>query len=233
MAGEMGLRQAYATIKNAYRKVGRNPVTTASDLKLVMPLSTTRTSYSFPILVGDDANNYGNGVAILLNRSDAFTATEMGLFIGKPSGAPTAANSSQFDWYSYSNDNLFATGKTALKTLFNNSYINVTINNVQYLQNFSTLRLRRAPVTQNSQGFGTFASAPTAGYPAIGSTTQDSFNGESDGYYSLVPTLQLSGTSKISIDLVLPESISALDSNSAVMIGFRGFLSLGASNLNK
>jgi hypothetical protein len=230
--GEMGLRQAYSTIKNAYRKVGRNPVTTASDLKLVMPLSSSKTTYSFPILVGDDPSNFYPGVSILLNRADAFTATEMGLFIGKPSAAANAANSSQFDWYSYANNTTFSTGKTALKTLFNNSYINITINNVQYLQNFSTLRLRRAVITQEGQGFGAATTAASQ-TTAVTSTTQDSFNGESDGYYPLVPTLQLSGTSKIDCQLVLAESLSAVDSNSCVMLGFRGFLSLGASNLNK
>lgn len=233
--GEMGLRQAYATIKNAYRKVGRNPVTTASDLRLVTPLSANKTTYSFPVLVGDDASNYSPGVAILLNRADAFTATEMGLFVGKPAAAPTAATSSQFDWYSYANPSIFTSSSTTQKSIFNNSYINVTINNVQYLQNFSTLRLRRSPVTQSGLGYGasvlTGTGITTAG---VSSTVLDSFNGEQDGYFPLVPTLQLSGTSKIDVQLVLPEALGGtVESNACVMIAFRGFLSLGASNLNK
>lgn len=229
--GEMGLRQAYATIKNAYRKVGRNPVTTASDLKLVTPLSANKTTYSFPVLVGDDASNYSPGVAILLNRADAFTATEMGLFVGKPAAAPTAATSSQFDWYSYANPTIFTTSGTTQKSIFNNSYINVTINNVQYLQNFSTLRLRRSPVTQTGLGYGVQVTATTSN---VLSTSLDSFNGEQDGYFPLVPTLQLSGTSKIDVQLVLPEALGGtVESNACVMIAFRGFLSLGASNLNK
>jgi hypothetical protein len=231
--GEMGLRQAYSTIKNAYRKVGRNPVTTASDLKLVTPLSANKTTYSFPVLVGDDASNYAPGVAILLNRADAFTATEMGLFTAKPAAAPTAATSSQFDWYSYANSTIFSNSGTTQKSIFNNSYINVTINNVQYLQNFSTLRLRRAPVTQTGLGFGA-ATTATSQTTAVTSTVIDSFNGEQDGYYPLVPTLQLSGTSKIDIQLILPEALGGtVESNACVMIAFRGFLSLGASNLNK
>jgi|GEM_PF-1229237 hypothetical protein len=229
--GEMGLRQAYATIKNAYRKVGRNPVTTASDLKLVTPLSANKTTYSFPVLVGDDASNYSPGVAILLNRADAFTATELGLFVGKPAAAPTAATSSQFDWYSYANPTIFTSSGTTQKSIFNNSYINVTINNVQYLQNFSTLRLRRSPVTQTGLGYGVHATATAS---SVLSTSLDSFNGEQDGYFPLVPTLQLSGTSKIDIQLVLPEALGGtVESNACVMIAFRGFLSLGASNLNK
>jgi hypothetical protein len=229
--GEMGLRQAYATIKNAYRKVGRNPVTTASDLKLVTPLSANKTTYSFPVLVGDDASNYSPGVAILLNRADAFTATELGLFVGKPAAGPTAATSSQFDWYSYANPTIFTSSGTTQKSIFNNSYINVTINNVQYLQNFSTLRLRRSPVTQTGLGYGVHATATAS---SVLSTSLDSFNGEQDGYFPLVPTLQLSGTSKIDIQLVLPEALGGtVESNACVMIAFRGFLSLGASNLNK
>jgi hypothetical protein len=230
--GEMGLRQAYSTIKNAYRKVGRNPVTTASDLRLVSPLVANKTTYSFPVLVGDDPNNYAAGVSILLNRADAFTATEMGLFVGKPSQNPTTAGNSQFDWYSYPNTSIFTSSGTTQKSIFNNSYINVTINNVQYLQNFSTLRLRRSPVTQTGLGFGAYSAG--TGSTGVVSSVLDSFNGEQDGYNPLVPTLQLSGTSKIDISLILPEALGGtVESNACIMIGFRGFLSLGASNLNK
>jgi hypothetical protein len=198
---------------------------------LVTPLSANKTTYSFPVLVGDDASNYSPGVAILLNRADAFTATELGLFVGKPAAAPTAATSSQFDWYSYANPTIFTSSGTTQKSIFNNSYINVTINNVQYLQNFSTLRLRRSPVTQTGLGYGVHATATAS---SVLSTSLDSFNGEQDGYFPLVPTLQLSGTSKIDIQLVLPEALGGtVESNACVMIAFRGFLSLGASNLNK
>ena len=229
MASEIGLRQAYSTIKSAYRQKQRNPVTTASDLRLVVPMSATKTNYSFPILAGDDTTN--NPTAILLNRADAFTATEIGLFIGTAS----SSTDTTFDWYSYGNGvgsgNLGATlpanFNASMKTLFNNSVINIAINNVQYLQNYSTLRLRKAPITQSGLGY--------AGGP-VTSTVVDSFSGETDGYYPLVPTLQLSGTSKIDVQLLLPQSLANIPAGTNVgyiMIAFRGFLSLGASNLNK
>jgi hypothetical protein len=230
MAGEIGLRQAYSTIKQAYATKGRNPVTTASDLKLIVPISTAKTVFDFPVIVGDDQNNYPD--AILLNRADAFTAVEMGLFIGKRVAGTVAGQVAQtaFNWYSYPNSVEFAVTNTDannLLPLYNASTINIAINNVQYLQNYSTLRMRRGPVTQNGLGFAS---------STITSNVTDSFNGENDGFYPLVPTLQLSGTSKISIQINVPQSLPiATTSNSqyCIMLAFRGFLSLGASNLNK
>jgi hypothetical protein len=229
MASELGLRQAYQTIKNAYKAKQRNPVTTASDLRFIVPISTTKTVFEFPVIVGDDANNYPD--AVLLNRSDAFTATEIGLFIGKRTGATTAAQVSNtaFDWFSYTNSTQFAvtgTDYTNLKPLFNAGLINATINNVQYLQNYSTMRMRKGSIIQDATLLATGTTA----------TIQDSYSGEQDGFYNLVPSLQLSGTSKISITLSVPQALPIATANQAqycIMLSLRGFLSLGASNLNK
>lgn len=226
---ELGLRQAYQTIKNAYAKKNRNPVTTASDLRFIVPINSSKTTFDFPVIVGDDPNNYPD--AILLNRADAFTATEIGVFIGKRVGATTAAQiaNTAFDWFTYTNSLEFAvtgTDFTNLKPLFNAGVINATINNVAYLQNFSILRTKRGTTTQAATLFATGGTA----------TIQDSYNGERDGFYPLVPTLQLSGTSKISLQINVPQALpiaTAATAQYCIMLAFRGFLSLGASNLNK
>jgi hypothetical protein len=215
----IGLRQAYTVIKNAYKAKQRNPVTTASDLKTLVPVVTGKTSYTFPIIVGDDTNNYPEG--ILLNRADAFTAVEMGLFIGKKS----AVSDTTYDLFSYPNSVEFgATDSDTFKTLFNHASINATINNVQYLQNFSTERFRTAGTTQSGLGYGG---------TGLTSTVTDEFN-SGYGFTAIVPTLQLSGTSKIEISVNLPQGLTAAASGQYVIIlALRGFLSLGASNLNK
>lgn len=222
----IGLRQAYTVIKNAYKAKQRNPVTTASDLRSLVPVVTGKTQYTFPIIVGEDVNNYPEG--ILLNRADAFTAIEMGIFIGKKS----SNSDTTYDLFSYPNVTEFSANSGAdadkFKTLFNHSLINATINNVQYLQNFSTNRFRTTGVSQNGLGAGAVA---TTG--AIVSTLVDEFN-SGYGYAAIVPTLQLSGTSKIEITLSLPEGLTQAASGSYVIVlALRGFLSLGASNLNK
>jgi hypothetical protein len=220
----IGLRQAYTVIKNAYKAKQRNPVTTASDLRSLVPVVTGKTQYTFPIIVGEDVNNYPEG--ILLNRADAFTAVEMGIFIGKKS----SSTDTTYDLFSYPNAVEFSNSTDAdkFKTLFNHSIINATINNVQYLQNFSTNRFRTTGTSQNGLGAGAVA---TTG--AVVSTLVDEFN-SGYGYTAIVPTLQLSGTSKIDITVSLPSGLDAAPSGSYVIVlALRGFLSLGASNLNK
>lgn len=207
----VGIRQSFSLIKKAYENVGRKPVTTASDLKLVLPLQSNKTAYTFPVLVGDDTNNYPE--SILLNRADAFTATEMGLFIGLKS----STNDTAYDIFSYPNSNEFGVDADTLKTLFNAATIDVTINNVQYLQNFSCARFRTVGQTQQSAGI---------------TPLTDQFDA-TFGYYPIVPTLQLSGTAKINVTLNLPSALTLSGANIVAMVNFRGFLSLGASNLNK
>lgn len=205
----VGIRQNLSIIKKAYAKAGRKPVTTASDLKLVVPVSNNKTAYTFPVLVGDDTNNYPE--ALLLNRADAFTATEIGLFIGKKTGV----SDTTYDLFSYPNLAEFGAEVDAFKTLFNHATMDITINNVQYLQNFSLSRLR------------------TVGQTQFSASNQDQFDA-TFGFYPMVPTLQLSGTSKVNITINLPASLTAAASGQyVIVVMFRGFLSLGASNLNK
>jgi hypothetical protein len=220
----IGLRQAYTVIKNAYKAKQRNPVTTASDLRSLVPVVTGKTQYTFPIIVGDDTNNYPE--SILLNRADAFTAIEMGLFIAKKSASTDVA----YDIFSYPNPTEFGSETDAFRTLFNNSTINATINNVQYLQNFSTQRFRTIGTTQNGLGAGVQVTATASN---VLSTVVDEFN-SGYGFTAIVPTLQLSGTSKIDLTVNLPAGLTAAGSGQYVIIlALRGFLSLGASNLNK
>lgn len=223
MANEvLGERQAFSMIKNAYKKMKRNPITTASTLRLQVPLTSNKTSFTFPILQGDEQTVYNE--AILLNRADAFTCTSMGLFVGGLNAGGTSNTTSSYPLFSYPSvgAQVGLTNASGCCTLFYNSTMNIAINNVQYLQNFDTYRMYEAGVNQSN------AVQATGGTPAL----QDSVKGSGNGFVNLVPTLQFSGSAKISITLNLPNAITAVNSPILVLI-FRGFLSLGASNLNK
>lgn len=217
-SNEMGQRQAYSLIKKAYAAKGRNPVTTASTLRLQLPVQANKTLYQFPILQGDEQTAYAE--QILLNRADAFTATECGLFVGGYTDAGAANTAQDYGLYSYSATPI-ATALNNTNVLFYNSKLNISVNNVQYLQNFDTFRFYQAGVAQTQK------------IMATGGTTgvKDSVDGASYGFCPLVPTLQFSGSSKIDIQLQLPSPLAA--SAGILVLIFRGFLSLGASNLNK
>jgi hypothetical protein len=211
---------AYKTIKGAYAKVGRNPVTTASVLRLMVPVSANKTSYTFPILQGDAVTNYTE--AIYLNRADSFTATSVGIFLGGITDTGTASTTNNYQLFGFQSGALTTAGVTNANSLFYHSYLNLAVNNVQYLQNYDAFRCFNAPFVQTGNLFATGGST----------TAQNSINGSMDGFAPLTPTLQLSGTAKLDLTLNLPTAL-AFTVAPVINIIFRGFLSLGASNLNK
>jgi hypothetical protein len=212
-------RQAFGIIKRAYAKLGRKPVTTPSTLRLIVPLTANRTSFTFPILEGDSNVQHTN--QILLNRADAFTATQVGIFVGGISLGEGYEVTTDLPNELIIQNPVAIDGLGGLKafTLFNNSLLNIAVNNVQYLQNFDVFAMNK----QQAVSSGASANDITNG-----------MYGDKDGFVDLVPTLQFSGTSKIDITLNSPGALTATANNGLYLeIIFRGFLSLGASNLNK
>lgn len=213
-------RQAFSVIQKAYANKGRKPVTTPSTLRLIQNVTANRTTYTFPILEGDSPVNLAEQK--LLNRADAFTATSVGVFIGGLTDAGAATTAGSYQLIGYQSEALTAAGVTNGNALFTNSYLNVSVNNVAYLQNFDLYRCYAAPIVQTGNIFATGGDT----------TGQNSVSGTTYGFTSLVPTLQFSGTAKIDITIQLPTSL-VLTNACQINLIFRGFLSLGASNLNK
>ena len=213
-------RQAFATIKKAYAAKGRKPVTTPSTLRLIQNVVANRTTYSFPILEGDSSNTLAENR--FLNRADAFTATQVGIFIGGLTDAGAATSAGAYQLYGFQSEALTTAGVTNANALFTNGYLNISVNNVAYLQNFDVFRCYDAPIIQTGNIFATGGDT----------TNQNSVDGNTNGFTDLVPTLQFSGTAKIDITINLPTSLLVTNACQINLI-FRGFLSLGASNLNK
>ena len=211
---------AYKTVKGAYAKVGRNPVTTASVLRLMVPVTANKTSYTFPILQGDATTTYNENV--YLNRADSFTATSVGIFLGGIQNDGTASTTSNYQLFGFQSEALTTAGVTNANSLFYHSYLNIAVNNVQYLQNFDLFRTYSAPIVQTGNIFATGGDT----------TAPNSINGAMSGFAPLTPTLQFSGTAKIDITINLPTALAYTVAPQINLI-FRGFLSLGASNLNK
>jgi hypothetical protein len=228
-------RQAFTLIKKAYEKINRKPVTTPSTLRLIVPLTANRTSFTFPILEGDSNLTHPN--QILLNRADAFTATSFGIFVGglrTLSGfgsaltlAPCGVNDLGDE--TLIQDPLVLTQNPISEVafpnaIFENGLIDIAVNNVKYLQNFDVKGANKATsLAPNISTNGIIIGANTNGNV-----------GERDGFVDLVPTLQFSGTSKIDITLNTPMAPRTTSTDDIYLeIIFRGFLSLGASNLNK
>ena len=213
-------RQAFSTIRNAYAKVGRKPVTTPSTLRLIQNVTANKTTYTFPVLEGDSSNTLAENR--FLNRADAFTATHVGVFIGGLTDTGTATSAGSYQLFGYQSEALTTAGVTNSNALFTNGYLDISVNNVAYLQNFDLYRCYSTPIVQTGNIFATGGDT----------TGQNSVRGAIDGFTALVPTLLFSGTAKIDVQITLPTSLAVTNACQINLI-FRGFLSLGASNLNK
>ena len=143
-------RQAFTTIKSAYAKAGRNPVTTPSTLRLIQSVSASKTNYTFPVLEGDSVNTLAENR--FLNRADAFTATSVGIFIGGLTDAGAATTAGAYQLFGYQSEALTTAGVTNANALFTNSYLNISVNNVAYLQNFDVYRTYSTPIVQTGTG---------------------------------------------------------------------------------
>tara|TARA_R110000868_G_C10968444_1_gene769400 strand:+ start:3963 stop:4619 length:657 start_codon:yes stop_codon:yes gene_type:complete len=212
--------QVYRNLQAAYAKLGRKPVTTASTLRLMQPVVANKTVYTFPVINGESGTTFAE--QILLNRADAFTAMQIGVFIGGQTDAGAADTVNKYQLFGFQSEAMTAGGLTNVNSLFMHSRLDIAVNNVNYLNNWDLYRTYGAPIIQTGNIFSTGGDT----------TAPNSVDGSANGFADLTPTLQFSGTAKIDITISLPVAL-ALTNAAQINLFFRGFLSLGASNLNK
>jgi hypothetical protein len=222
---QIALRNAFKSVKGAYASAGRNPIVTPSDLRLENPISQNVNYYQFYALQSEQNPGFAGGASnteIRLNTNDSFFAVLAGLYIAKP----TSATSAEYFLNSYPNPTTFtATTAAAYQMFFNNSTLNIAINNVQYIQNFLTSRFREVGVAQAGLGASSWLTSS-----AVASTSVDSFNGDESGITALGSIIEISGQKKADIKMNVPTGLSvAPGTYDRLALVLRGFLALNAA----
>lgn len=223
---QIALRNAFKSVKAAYAEAGRNPIITPSDLRLENPIQQNVNYYQFFALSSEQNPGFTGGSSnteIRLNTNDSFFAVLAGLYCAKPSSATSA----EYVLNSYPNPNTFtATTAAAYQMFFNNSTLNISINNVQYIQNYMTSRFRNVGVSQAGLGATSSTSVPAS----IPSTLVDSFDGNESGVSALGTIIELSGQKKSSLLMNVPTGLSvAPGTYDRLALVLRGFLALNAA----
>ena len=183
-----------------------------------VPMSTSTTSYTIPIRTTDSgASTFSTNV--LVQQQDIFVASEIGIFVAKPS----SATDTTFSLLSYPDPVTFSNSNTAtsLNSLYN-GFARVTINNETAIANWDLFKHRVAPITQ---------AASNADYTTSGITTVPSIDGSSMGFHPIEPNLVLSGAANIQFQLNLPAAIAAIETNSRIVVVQRGILLQNATSV--
>lgn len=223
---QIALRQAFKAIKQTYAAVGREPIITPSDLRMEAVIVQNANFYQFFPLQQDANLGFAAGMSnteIKLNQNDAFWAVLAGLYICNPSSATSA----EYKLAAYPSPSTFTAARAAAYDIFfNNSTLDISINNVQYIQNFLSSRFRNTPFAQAGLG----ATSSTAAPANVPSTTIDSFDGNESGITSLGTLIEISGQRKAQIKLNVPTGLATAPAGTErLVLVLRGFIALNAA----
>jgi len=215
MATQMGARMTFENAKQLVRGLGYNvdqAVLTQSYLRGEVAMSTSVANYHIPVLVNDTQNGATRVNEKRLNLQDIFITTEIAVVFGIGAGTTTSA-----PLYTYPNSTAFATGGTALWSLYN-GYLNLVVNNQQVLPAWDVLRHYYLPQTQQNTNFN----AASATSPAV--YTQDQVDFSESPYFTVEPNIVLNGAANIQFQLTANGAPSAIATNSFICVIQHGIL---------
>jgi hypothetical protein len=187
-----------------------------STLRLEQPCVTTSTQYLFPVLINIQNQAAAFNTEIRLNLQDSFVPTEVGIFLGLPTGV----NDTTFKLMTYPNP--FILVNAVQMQSYYNGTMSIMVNNVQYTQKWD---LWRHWVTNQTQQTGALGAGSPEDQLSTGGMNDD-------GFYPMQPFILLIGSQNIQININLPVSPTAVDANSRLIIMFRGVLSQNSTVVN-
>jgi hypothetical protein len=215
MATQMGARMTFESAKALVKGLGysvEQAVLTQSYIRSEVAMSTSIANYHIPILVNDTQNGAVRVNEKRLNLQDIFIATEIAVVFGIGAGTTTSS-----PLYTYPNSTAFATGGTALWTIYN-GYLNLSVNNQTVLPAWDVLRHYYAPQTQQNTNFN----SATATAPGV--YTQDQLDLSESPFFPVEPNIVLNGAANIQMSLSANGAPSAIATNSFICVLTRGIL---------
>ena len=217
MASTVGTRLAFEKAKEAINRAGFSlgqAVLSQSYLRLEVGLSTTITSYQFPVLTNDvsSSNTTSFNTEQRLNLQDAFVCSSIGLFFC----APASTTATNFKLFTYPNTANFTTANSAAALLsWYNSSLSLTVNNRQIVPAYDLYRHYYVPQQQETLD---------ADYTGSGINYVDQNDGSSSGFYPVEPAWVLVGSKQNVLQVQLQQAMAAVQANSRAVIIMRGHL---------
>jgi hypothetical protein len=204
-------RKQLALIKAQYEAAGRKPVIVDAAVRMEATMAANQQSFTFYPGQGGTPTNTEQRLSL----NDGFSIFEIGVFVADPS----SATDTQYKLFSYPNATQFATSNVAasLNGFYNNGVLNISKDQVNYLENYPLLNHRYVPEMQDNLTFG---------YTTASATVQnglDSFNGLSDGYAPLASFINITGRDTLTVNIQLPAGLQAVETNQRVVLVFRGY----------
>lgn len=222
MASTVGSRLAFEKAKRGIKNAGFSlgqAVLSQSYLRSELALSTSKTLYQFPILVNDNSQGQNPNTSNLLQLQDAFYVSHIGLFFAKPS----SSTDTTFQLVTYPNASIFSTANTASSLYsFYNASLSITVNNRQIVPSMDCYRFYNVPQQQTTAN---------AFYTTSAIAYKDQQDGSSSALYPIEPGIVFSGSKQNIVQITIPSALSAVETNSRVILYFAGHLAQNVTSV--
>jgi hypothetical protein len=204
-------RKQLALIKAQYEAAGRKPVIVDAAVRMEATMAANQQSFTFYPGQGGTPTNTEQRLSL----NDGFSIFEIGVFIADPA----SATDTQYKLFSYPNATQFATSNVAnsLNGFYNNGVLNISKDQVNYLENYPLYNHRYVPEVQEGLTYGYTTSGATA------PNGVDSFNGLSDGFAPLASFINITGRDTLTVNIQLPAGLQAVETYQRVVLVFRGY----------
>lgn len=221
-SGNVRALDPYRATYNALKKkfgVGRSGVIITPGYLRSEQVLGSQNSVNFPILVNE--GTAPRSTERRLSISDAFVITDLGIRIGRLTGAAPETTPGPIQLESFVNPAIFTVAgeRAALNTMYNGS-LSVKVGSITYIDALDLLRFQY--VGQAQRGMTLFTAS------TYGASEQKGLSDLAD----IVPTIMFTGREKNIVQVTLPESANmtavAPASNVAVFYA-RGFLCQNAA----
>jgi hypothetical protein len=204
-------RKQLALIKAQYESAGRKPVIVDAAVRMEATMAANQQSFTFYPGQGGTPTNTEQRLSL----NDGFSIFEIGIFVADPA----SATDTQYKLFSYPNAAQFATSNVvnSLNGFYNNGVLNISKDQVNYLENYPLYNHRYVPQVQDGL---------TYGYTTSGATVPngvDAFNGLSDGFAPLASYINITGRDTLTVNIQLPAGLQAVETFQRVVLVFRGY----------
>jgi len=233
---QSGMRLAFNNAAKRLQAAGKSPknvVLCQGVLRLEQNISTSATSYSFPVTQNSSAVSPTN-TSVLLALQDAFFVSQLGVYLAVPSSA-TATNYRLFTYPAVGSitntaGNFTAAQATDALSLYN-GLLQLTVNQRTILTSWDLQKhLFIPPVQMNA--FVSLKTAATNAVVAPEHYTDDHYIGAEHGMYPVEPNIVINGKDKNDLSIVLPSAIASAPANSRIIILMRGVLAQNSNKFN-
>lgn len=213
-------RATYNSLKKKF-SVGKSSVIITPGYLRSEQVLGTQNQVGFPILVNEGTAPRSTERRLAI--SDAFVITDLGIRIGRLTGATTEVTPGPIQLESFVNPAIFTVaGERAALNTFYNGALSVKVGSITYIEALDMLRFQYVGTAQRGM---TLFTAST-----YGASTQHGLSDLAD----IVPTIMFSGQEKNIVQVTLPESaaMGAVSPASNVAVFYaRGFLCQNAASM--